>query len=118
MLFRIAYPLIPSEYCPKFSNTDCNNCLTNTILNKEVNISCGYCISTKECVPGDSLGPFIGSCVDWIVDIKNETCIKDSSLALPKGMRIGIGVLVAFTCITTPVYWIYIFPKKNMREFY
>jgi len=95
----------PAVICPQFSGTDCINCFSNT-----KNISCGWCSETKECIPGDIIGPLVGKCEKWI-SIPNDVCKKESSIALPNGVRYGIAIFSSLTICVTAVYWIFIFPK-------
>ena len=101
-----AHSLIPSEECPKYSNTDCTNCLDSI-----GNLTCGWCSETKSCIPGDIQGPFQGTCVNWYVNASDATCIKESSIALPLTARIIVGCCSGVIAIGTFIFWLFIFPR-------
>ena len=105
LIIKVINSKTPSDTCPLFSGTDCMNCFSNT-----VNLSCGWCSSTKECIPGDLLGPLIGKCNDWIFET-NQICKKESSIALPDNIRIFLGIFSFIIIIITLIFWIYIFPR-------
>ena len=96
----------PAEECPKYSGTDCNNCLVS-----KGNYSCGWCAETKSCIPGDILGPFQGTCTNWIVNKSDDYCVKESSIALPLAARISVGVCSGLIAIVTLIFWLLIFPR-------
>ena len=95
----------PTEECAQASGTDCTNCMS-----VRGNYKCGWCSSTKQCVPGDENGPFIGTCPDWHNE-SDAVCVKESSIALPNPARIGVLVGIIIVNTITFVFWYFIFPK-------
>ena len=105
LLLAIALQATPAEFCGKFSNTDCGNCINNM-----GNFSCGYCLESKSCVPGDSQGPFVGTCNSWY-NTMDSVCKKDSSLALSNIARICICAFAFCVSVSLIVFWVWFSPK-------
>jgi hypothetical protein len=102
--FACSSSVTPDEHCSLYSNTDCRYCQANAD-----NFSCGYCISTKECLPGDSDGPFNLTCDSWAITDTPE-CKTDSQLGVSTPVRIGVCAYAAVVAIGTAVFWIWGFP--------
>jgi hypothetical protein len=47
----------------------------------------------------------------WSYNKSDEACRKDSSVALSKNARIGVGVAVGVISVTTLVFWVWVFPR-------
>lgn len=114
MWFIFAVPLMassPATECGKFSNADCDYCLSQI-----GNYTCGYCLDTKGCIPGDDSGPFSGSCSDWIRDLTDDRCAEDSYLGFSLVVRIVIGIMAALISVATLIFWIILFPRIFVHD--
>jgi hypothetical protein len=97
--------------CDGFSDTDCGYCFSESA---PVNLSCGFCLSTRKCVEINGTDPSEPEdCEeeDWMFEAGDPACKNDSSIALPQLARILVGLFAALVAFITLLFWIWIFPR-------
>jgi hypothetical protein len=59
---------------------------------------CGWCETTGECIMGDTIGPYFGSCKEWSI-VGNEESMKKCDGILNTGQKVGLGVGISLGAI-------------------
>jgi len=97
---RTPYPRYEADptFCQKYTGTDCPKCVSTN-----PNMSCIWCYSSKECVMGDSVGPFYGQCPDndFALELRGRCFASASTWTL------NIWITVAFLVTIAIVLGVY-----------
>jgi hypothetical protein len=103
--------------CEAYSGTDCGYCFSES---KTDGLSCGFCLSPRNCWAGNISGPFDPDekcdAGQWVYDAGDKACKADSSVALPTLTRILVGVFVAVIAFVTLFFWIWVFPRLYVLD--
>ena len=79
-----------TTFCKLLSGTWCEKCVST-----QPNMSCVWCHASKECVMGDSEGPFFGSCPSNTFSYKaDDQCLGKIAKGKILAIRIVVGILV------------------------
>ena len=77
-----------ATFCYAMSDDWCQKCVS-----ENVSMQCGWCHTTHECIMGDAIGPFFGSCEEWSFTEDNKCLGKVSSGAVI-GIRVALGIFI------------------------
>ena len=77
-----------ATFCYAMTGDWCEKCVSTN-----ASMHCGWCHTTKECIMGDELGPYFGSCPEWSITT-DDKCLGKVSAKTALVIRIVVGIII------------------------
>jgi hypothetical protein len=99
-----------ATFCYSLTNSNCQKC-----VNTNASLYCGWCRETKECIMGDALGPFFGTCGEWSIPA-NDASMSKCSAGLSVGATVGLSVGIPVAVIIIVVVVVCVVCRRARRR--